>query len=133
MQKEIIKNSVKGFVVSIALSVVLLMVCGYICYTRQDPVALFKPLGVAVLYISAFGGGFAAARFHKVDGMLVGAFTGILLMGFVIVLSLFLRQGGEGAGILRWFLYLLIAFTCAFGGRFGIPTSKKRQKRAKKR
>ncbi|MBQ7968952.1 MAG: TIGR04086 family membrane protein [Clostridia bacterium] len=133
MQKQIIKNSVKGFLVSMALSVVLLMICGYICYTRQDPASLFKPLGIAVLYISAFAGGFAAARFNKTDGMLAGLFTGIMLMVFIIILSLFLRQNGEGTGIIRWFLYVFVAFICAFGGRLGIPSVKKRRKRSKKR
>ena len=133
LQKDLIKNSVKGFLVSMALSVVLLMVCGYVCYTRQDPAALFKPLGVAVLYISAFAGGFAAARFNKADGMIVGLFTGIMLMGFVIILSLFIRENGEGSGIVRWLLYAFVAIVCALGGRFGIPSVKKRRKRIAKR
>jgi hypothetical protein len=65
--------------------------------------------------------------------MIVGLFTGIMLMGFVIILSLFIRENGEGSGIVRWLLYAFVAIVCALGGRFGIPSVKKRRKRIAKR
>ena len=105
------------------------MIFGYICFTRQDPETLFKPLGMAALYISAFAGGFASARFNKENGLPVGALTGVLLMLFVLIISFFLRQANESIGLVGWLLYALIALAGALGGRVGIPSAKRRKRR----
>lgn len=133
LQKDILKNSVKGLLVGLGVSAVLLTIFGYICYTREDPSSLFKPLGIAALFLGSFAGGFMAARFNKTNGLAAGALTGLFMMLFVILISLFLRPENKSIGLINWLLYVGVAIIGAVGGRFGVPASKRRKKRARRR
>ena len=133
MQTEFWKNSVKGLLVSILSSAVLLLLFGWICYTREDPSALLGILGRAGLYISAFLGGFFAAKFNREKGLLSGLAAGGAFMLFVIMLSLFLRSGSESIKFMTWVMFLLILLIGTAGGYLGVPSGKKRKRKNKKK
>ena len=133
LSKELFKNSVKGFLISLGSGIVLILILGYICYTRHDPDALIAPLGLTALYLSALAGGIAAARFNKTDGLLSGAVSGLCFMLFIILMALFMRDGESGVGLITWLLYLLTVIVSAVGGRFGVHNKRKKKKILKKR
>ena len=133
MQTEFWKNSVKGFLVSILSSAVLLLVFGWICFTREDPAALSGILGRTALYLSAFLGGFFASRFNREKGLLSGLTAGGAFMLFVVMLSLFLRSGNEPVKFMTWVMFLLILLVGTAGGYLGVPSGKKRKRKNKKK
>ena len=133
LRAEFFKNSIKGVLVSILSGAVLLLLFGWICFSRADPSALTGILGRAALYISAFLGGFFAARFNREAGLLSGLLTGGIFMLFVIMLSLFLRGGSEPIGFMTWIMFLLVALLGGVGGYLGTPNGKKRKRRKKRK
>lgn len=133
LQTEFWKNSVKGFLVSILSSAVLLLLFGWICYTREDPAALAGILGRIALYLSAFLGGFFASRFNREKGLLSGLTTGGVFMLFVVMLSLFLRSGNEPIKFMTWVMFLLILLVGTAGGYLGVPSGKRRKKKNRKK
>lgn len=133
LRGDFFKNSIKGVLVSILSSAVLLLLFGWICFSRADPSALTGILGRAALYISAFLGGFFAARFNRETGLLSGLLTGGIFMLFVIMLSLFLRGGSEPMGFMTWIMFLLVALLGGVGGYLGTPNGKKRKRRKRRK
>ena len=133
MQKELLKNGVKGFLVSIGTSVLLIFLFGYICYLQEDPRGLFAALGLTALYVSAVVGGISAALFNKSNGLTVGAISGLLFMLFVVIVSFFLRPANETIGVLGWVLYIAILAVSVVGGLLIKKPSKRRKKRSKRR
>lgn len=133
MQTGFLKNSVKGFLVAILSSGILLLLFGWICYTREDPSALSGILGRAALYISAFLGGFFAARFNREKGLLSGLATGGAFMLFVALLSMLLRGESEPIRFMTWVMFLLILLVGTVGGYLGVPSGKRRKRKNKKK
>ncbi len=133
MQNDFLKNSVKGLLVSIVSSAVLLLLFGWICYTREDPSALSGILGRVALYLSAFLGGFFASRFNREKGLLSGLATGGAFMLFVMMLSFLLRSGNEPAKFMTWVMFLLILLVGIAGGYLGVPSGKRRKKKNRKK
>ena len=129
MQINFFKNCVKGFLSSVLAGALLILLFGYICYTREDPDLLLKPLGLTALYVSSLCGGFVSSRFNKEQGLLSGAATGGIFALFILVISFILRSEGEAVGFLGWILYLAVAFAGAVGGYIGKPSAKKRRKK----
>ncbi|MBR5322025.1 MAG: TIGR04086 family membrane protein [Clostridia bacterium] len=133
LQTGFLKNSVKGFLVAILSSGILLLLFGWICYTREDPSALSGILGRAALYISAFLGGFFAARFNREKGLLSGLATGGAFMLFVALLSMLLRGESEPIRFMTWVMFLLILLVGTVGGYLGVPSGKRRKRKNKKK
>ncbi len=133
LQTDFLKNCVKGMLISILSSVVLLFVFGWICYTREDPSILLGILGRVALYLSVFIGGFFASRFNREKGLLSGLATGGAFMLFVIMLSLFLRSGDEPLRFMTWVMFLLIALVGTVGGYLGVPSGKRKRKKNRKK
>lgn len=132
MEKAFLKNCVKGLLVAVCASVILLFLFGWICYTKDDPAPLMGILGRAALYLSVFAGGFAASKFNKGMGLLSGVCTGTAFMLTVLTVSLFIRDG-QPIGILGWVMFLLVAAVGTAGGFLGVPTGKKRKKHSRRR
>ena len=132
MEKAFFKNCVKGLLVGISASVLLLFLFGWICYTKNDPAPLMGILGRAALYISVFAGGFAASRFNKGMGLLSGVCTGTAFMLTVLTVSLLLRNG-QPIGLLGWVMFLLVVAVGTAGGFLGVPSGKKRKKHSRRR
>lgn len=133
MQTGFLKNSVKGFLAAIFSSGILLLLFGWICYTREDPSALAGILGRVALYISAFLGGFLAARFNREKGLLSGLATGGAFMLFVALLSMILRGENEPVKFMTWIMFLLILLVGTVGGYLGVPSGKKKKRKNKKK
>ena len=133
MQTGFLKNSVKGFLVAILSSGILLLLFGWICYTREDPSALSGILGRAALYISAFLGGFFAAKSNREKGLLSGLATGGAFMLFVALLSMLLRGENEPVKFMTWVMFLLILLVGTVGGYLGVPSGKRRKRKNKKK
>ena len=128
-----IKKSVLSFLIALGASAVLLAVFGYICYTREDPGVLFKPLGMTALYLSALTGGLVSARLNRSNTVLSSALTGLLFMLSVVVISFIIRPDSESIGITNWLLYFLIIVVSTVGGFVYRPSAKKRKKQRRRR
>lgn len=133
MQTNFIKNCVKGFLVSILSSVVLLLLFGWICFMQEDPDGLIGILGRVALYVSAFLGGLFASRFNRSMGLVSGLTTGGIFMLTVVMLSMFLRESDSPLSFMTWVMFLLIAVVAALGGYFGVPSGKRKKRRAHKK
>jgi putative membrane protein (TIGR04086 family) len=133
LQTFFLKNCVKGLLTAMLTSVGLIFIFGWICNSQSDPSRLVGILGRVALYISAFSGGFVAARTNKEKGLLSGLATGGIFMLVVIMLSLLLRDGSSSVGLITWVMFLLVALISGLGGYFGVPSGKKRKKKNKKK
>ncbi len=129
MQIDFLKNSVKGFLASVLLIILLLLGLGYVCYMSEDPSAPMGWMGKTILFVSALVGGFIAAKFNKGMGLVSGAATGGMLMLVVMLLSLMMSEGGISLG--GWLSYLLIPVVAAAGG-YAAQNLGKNGKRRKK-
>ncbi len=133
MQKELLKNGIKGFLVSVITSVLLLLLFGLVCYTRENPLAFFKPLGLIALYLSSLVGGFFASRFAKSNNVLASVISGGIFAIFTLVLSFFVRSESENIGIIGWLMYLAVALIGAFGGIIVRKPTRRKKKHRKRR
>lgn len=133
LQTDFLKNMIKGFLVAVLTSAVLIVLFGYVCYKSRDPEGLFGTLGLTALYISSFAGGLASALFNKKNGWMIGGATGLLLAVVILLISFFVRPAGETVGLLGWIVYLLVAVVSWIGGVFGGLKKHKKHKRKKKK
>ncbi len=133
MQKELLKNGIKGFLVSVITSVLLLLLFGYICYTRENPLNFFKSLGLAALYLSSFVGGFFASKFCKTNNLFASAISGCFFAIFTLILSFFVRAESDRIGLVGLFMYLAVAIIGTLGGIIVRKPTRRKKKHHKKR
>ena len=89
---ELLKNSSIGAGIGLIAAVLFLFIGTGVCYVSNDPTALITPVGVAVLYLSAFIGGMIAKRLNKTSALFCGGICGCLLTVFFWFLTLFFNH-----------------------------------------
>ncbi len=128
MDNKLLKSCFAGIMVAFGMSAILLCVFGYICYTRNDPDSLIPILATVTLFVSAFAGGYIAARRMGQSGLLCGLISGGIFVGVIILLSLVLRDESSRLSFGNILAFLSVLGVSLVGGYFGVPNGKKRKK-----
>ena len=125
-----IKSALPGTAAALVAALVMILIGALIALLCPDPGAAARIVGYAVLYLSAFVGGFYAYRRCRAYPLLCGLYTGLIYTALTIVLSLILRleQGGVSA-FLAFLLRLPIVVSAIVGGVSGSYSPKRRRKR----
>ena len=129
---DYLKNFIKSFFVSLISAVVLLLISGYICYLRDNPAVLFKPLGVVVLYISAFIGGVVVSKMNADLSNQSAVIYGIAYSLIILIFSFLLRDKGDVPRVVDWLMYLAVVLASFLGGVVSNITGGKKKGRAKR-
>ncbi len=122
MNKSLLLSALKGLGVGIAITLVLLLVGNLIALKTPDPdtVASFLAHGIRIL--AGFATGFAAARFHREQGLLTGAVAGALYCAVLALGAAFLA--GNFSFFSALLLCLAVLAAAAVGGVMGLPGEK---------
>ena len=94
------KNSLKGSLLGLLLSVILLFAISVILLQTQDPCAYGSALSYSMLILCAFVSGLAATKINRGDSMLCGMISGAIFFVFIFIVSLFLGPSESiGTGV----------------------------------
>ena len=132
MFNDYLKNFIKAFFVSLITAVILLLISGYICYLRDNPAVLFKPLGVVVLYISAFIGGLVVSKLNADVSNQSAVIYGIAFSLIILMFSFLLRDKGDALGVVGWLMYLAVVLASFLGGLVANLSGGKKRGRTKR-
>ena len=122
---------VRGLLLALVASALLLLGLSLICYKNADPSKLVKPCAAVGFVFAATLSGFLPARFYKRRGLLIGLVGGAVLALFFAVLSLILSDGGSVPVGARWIGYSAILLLSTFGGLLGGAKRHVRRRRPK--
>ena len=123
---------IKSMAVTLLIGLLSLLICSLLAYFTEDPNAFIQPLGILSAAITAFGGGFAAMRFHRQSALLCGLLNGCALMAVMLLLSLaFASQASHYSMPISLLLHLSLPILSVFGAFLGVPRAKKPKKRKK--
>lgn len=107
-----------GLTVGVLLCLALLLVAATVMASFSVPQAAVTPIAIAILALSAFGGGLVASRVARTRGLLYGSGCGLLLFVIAFVAGLGIESATQGAWL---FLKLALALGCgAIGGIVGV-------------
>ena len=120
----------KSLAVTLIAALALLLVASLAAYFSPNPTALIQPLGLTVSALTAVIGGVSMIRFHKTGSLVCGFAIGTLLMGAVILASLFCRTYASGYSVgislLLHAAFLALSVAGAYMGRRRAPKRRKR-------
>lgn len=122
------KHLTKSLLITLAASLILMLVGALVAYFTPDPNALVHPLSLSCAALSALIGGFAAVRIHKHSALLCGLLNGSLATALMMLFSLFFRgySSGYSAGISAMLHAAFILFSVA-GAFLGLPKGIRRR------
>ena len=125
-----IKSSLPGTAAALVSALVMTLLGALIALLCPDPGAAARVTGYAVLYLSAFAGGFYAYRRCRAYPLLCGLYTGLSYTALTILLSLLLQidEGGLSPA-LAFLLRAPIVLTAIVGGVAASYSPKRRRKR----
>ena len=122
MNKGLFLSALKGAAVGILTSILLLLVGNLIALKTADPDSTASLLAHAIRLISGFAAGFAAARFHKEKGLLIGAVAGAFYTAVLALGAAFMADNFHFFSALL--LCLAVIAASAVGGLLGLPGEK---------
>ena len=91
----------KSLAVSILSGATLMLAFSLLAYFLPNPNVAIKPLALTAAALTALIGGFASVRIHGHAALLCGLCNGTLLMGGMILASLFLGAHASGYNALQ--------------------------------
>lgn len=127
---KLLRAALLGTSIAILTAIPSLLLATTLCYLSDDPLSCTFPAGLAVLYVSALVGGFAASRFNRDAPILSGTLCGVLWM--LCTLLPLLLPGQEDFPIPPALAIALRLLTPAFsllGSAFKRKTSHRRKPR----
>ncbi|MBE6549834.1 MAG: TIGR04086 family membrane protein [Ruminococcaceae bacterium] len=128
-----LKSALFGMAIGIASAFVLMTAGAFICYSSGDPNTFVDTVALISLYLSSLVCGFAAVKRNRSSALFCGTLSGILMMLFFIICSLFLGAKSEAAFKFPVSILLRVAIVAAsvFGGYAGLKrgNNKKRIKK----
>lgn len=120
----------KSLLITLGATLLLLLGASLAAYFSPNPTSLIQPLGLTVAAITALIGGISMIRIHGTGSLLCGFAIGTVLMGAVILASLFCRTYASGystwASLLLHAAFLALSVTGAYMGRRRTPKRRKR-------
>lgn len=122
MNKFLLLSALKGVAVGILASLLLLLIGNGIALQTADPNTTASYLAHAVRLIGGFLTGFAAARFHKEKGLLIGAISGAAYAAILALGAAFMD--GKFPFLSACLLCLAAVAAATVGGVLGIPGEK---------
>ncbi len=127
--KGLIGSILPAFFLSLAIGAILLGLCALLLSHLADPGRWSRAIGVALPAVCAFFGGFIAGKREKNAGAPVGLLSGILFVGFLLILTAVTGGASTSLGI-RAIRYTLLLLLSTLGGVAGsIRVGKKRSRR----
>ena len=113
-----------GTGVGILVCAVVLLIAAAIMTTGILPLGAVTPVALAAAAISAFVGGFVAARFSRERGLLYGAAVGLLL--FLLITGVGIAVLQELRGAMMLLKAVLTIGVGALGGILGVNVKNRR-------
>ena len=113
---SLIRSVSIALAISALIAIIILVITSVIVYNTPDPLGATKPGGLAVLYISAFAGGLAAALLYRDAPLLAGVTQGAALFTAITLLSLILPGTSREQNIMLSIGLHLIAVVFSFLG-----------------
>ena len=110
---------VRGFLLALFFSGLLLLCLTLICYKNADPSRLVRPCAAVGFVLSSFLAGFLPAGFYKKRGLLIGLAGGAILALLFAILSLILGEPGKVSAGARLIAYPAILLLATLGGLLG--------------
>ena len=125
-----IKHLCKSFLITIASGFGLLLALSLAAYFYSDPNLLIHPMALIVAGLTALIGGIAAVRIHGHSALICGLLNGCILLGVMLLLSLFFKGQGIGysAGV-SCLLHAGIPVLSVAGAYLGLRRSPKKRSR----
>ena len=122
MNGKMLLNSLKGAAIGLAAALILLLIFNFISLKTQDPDRLVPFFAHAAQFIGGAVAGFAASRFHRMNGMISGAIAG----GFYAIIILLGAAFSEGEFSVLTSLLICagILAVSAVTGILGLPGEK---------
>ena len=133
--QKTLRASLWSFLITVAVSLVLLLAGTAVAYSTSDPTSLISPIAYVSLYMSAFFGGFASAKLNKRSPYLTCALCSGVFLLLGVLASAAIPQSNESLSSFGETLILRLAEVLMFfvGTVIGIKSfSSKGQTRHKK-
>lgn len=129
MNGRMVINALKGAGISVGISFLLLLLGTVLLLQAPDPDGLIFLSSLILQLVGGFLSGWLASRFHRENGLIVGAIAGAFYCGMLLLGSLFAK--GEASFLPSFLLLLGVAVAAAVGGLLGIPGEKSSHQRRK--
>lgn len=131
---SMLKNSLIGASVALAVMLVLAVAFSWIAYTRKDPDTLLGVLSFAALYISALVGGIVSAKRMEQSALAVGVICGAIFSLALFLISLCF--GDSYSSRYRWgvgtAIRASVILISIFGGFIGVHKRSIRKRKRKR-
>ena len=121
----------RGLLLALVASALLLLGLSLICYKNADPSKLVKPCAAVGFVFAATLSGFLPARFYKRRGLLIGLVGGAILALLFAALSLVFADPNTAPAAARWIGYPAILLLATLGGLIGGAQRHVRRRRPK--
>ena len=127
------KSALFGAMVGIVSAFVFMTAGAFVCYLTSDPNAFVDVTALVSLYISSLICGFAAVKKNRSSALLCGSLSGIFMMLFFVICSLFFDSNSEAAFDFPISVLLRVAMIAVsvLGGYLGTKKGSSRKKNRK--
>jgi putative membrane protein (TIGR04086 family) len=123
------RHVAKSLAVSLLAGAGLVFAFSLLVYFLPDPNTAIKPLALTAAALTALIGGFAAVRIHGHAALLCGLCNGMLLMGGMILASLFLGAHASGYTALQsCLLHVAFLLLSVLGSYLGLKKPSLKRK-----
>ena len=125
-----VKSSLFGTAIGIASALVLMMIGAFICYSSGDPNAFVDTVALVSLYMSSLVCGFAAVKKNRSSALFCGTLSGIFMMLFFVICSLFFDSDLQAAFKFPISILLRVGIIAAsiLGGYVGLKKGNNKRK-----
>ena len=129
-----LKASLWGFLITVAISFLLLLIGTAVAYSTSDPSSLIDPVSYVSLYMASFFGGFACAKLNHhspylSSGLASSAFVLLSLLAAIAMPSSVSSLDSAWISLLLRLAVILLFFV---GTMFGLKSAGKSHKPHKK-
>lgn len=128
-----VRSSLFGVMIGIASAFILMTAGAFICYSTGDPNSFVDAVALVSLYMSSLVCGFASVKKNRSSALLCGTLSGIFMILFFSLCSLFFGSDSEALFKFPISVLLRVAMIAAsvLGGYAGLKRGNNK-KRARK-
>lgn len=126
-------STLLGVGITLLLSLILILSAAFILSLTSDPRPLVMPLGLTILYLSAFAGGTVSAKIS--EGLISPALSGLITTALILLASLAYPGKGDMSAVIKSIAFSAIEISSLIGGiaYFFVATKRERRKKTKRR